>query len=472
MLSKKCIHRHATQQQIEVQSSTRATLLILSRQATVGVDLKILVFPYQLNICGTSVNAVELAAALRDLHGHDVVLFATPGPLRNLVEDKGLRFIPAPAARIYPSPARIRALRAAVRQERPDLLHVWDWHQYLDAFYAVHLPMRVPMVVTSMSMAVERILPRAVPMTFGTPELVDQARATGRRSVRLVLPPVDVNMNAPGAVDPRPFRARYRFADSEINLVTVSRLDDCMKGESLFRTAEAVRKLGRQLPLRFVIVGDGDARARLGRLADEINSELGRPAIVLTGALVDPRPAYAAADIVVGMGGSALRGMAFGKPVIIVGEQGFSATLTPETAESFYYKGLFGREDGNSSNARLVLDIQKLGADPELRIILGQFSRQFVLRHFSLEMVSAGFAEFCRGALAEIPPLHLAAVDGFRTAAVYLRERRFLAPSESPAPSPAEVEVGHSDGRQPTGPDGSATMHNAAQFAPNTPVGS
>jgi len=43
-----------------------------------------------------------------------------------LVEEKGLRFLPAPEAHVHPSPARMRASRDAVRRERPDLLHVWD----------------------------------------------------------------------------------------------------------------------------------------------------------------------------------------------------------------------------------------------------------------------------------------------------------------------------------------------------------
>ena len=54
----------------------------------------------------------------------------------------------------------------------------------------------------------------------------------------------------------------------------------------------------------------------------------GRQVVLLTGEIADPRSAYAAADVVVGQGGSALRGMAFGKPLIVVGEEGFSELLT------------------------------------------------------------------------------------------------------------------------------------------------
>ena len=391
--------------------------------------MKILVFAHRLEVGGTQWNAIELAAALRDFHGHEVVIFATPGPMVRLIQDKGLRYLPAPEAHIHPAPARMRALRDAVRREHPDLIHAWDWWQCLDAYYSVHLPMRVPMVVTDMMMDLTRILPKTLPTTFGTPEIVDKARAAGRRRVELILPPVDVHLNAPGAANPQLLRDKCGVRADEIALVTVSRIDRWMKSESLIRTIDAVRRLGRELPLKFLIVGDGAARVKLQQLADEANTELGRPAVILTGALLDPRPAYAAADIVVGMGGSSLRGMAFGKAVIVVGEKGFSAPFTPETADSFLYRGMYGKGDGGPDNAHHIEDIRKLAGSVDQRAALGEFSRQFILRNFSLEVISERLAKFCQRAVTDPPGLHTSAADALRTAAVYLRERRFLTPS-------------------------------------------
>jgi L-malate glycosyltransferase len=390
--------------------------------------MKILVFAYDLVVSGVTVNAIELAAAVRDLHGHEVVLFAGPGPLVKLVEDKRLRFIPAPPAhqRIHPSFARMRALRDVIRRERPDLIHVWEWPQCLDTYYLEYLLMRIPIIVTDMSMHVQRILPKDVPTTFGIPELLDEAKALGRKQLGLLLPPVDVSLNSPEAVNPESFRKRYGLTENDITLVTVSRLAKHMKSDSLFRTLDAVSILGSELPLRLVIVGDGDVKEDLERLAETINTKLGRPAVVLTGALVDPRPAYAAADIVIGMGGSALRGMAFGKPVIIVGEQGYAEAFTPETADTFLYKGIYGMGDGGTDNSRFVSAIRTVAEHPDNFQELGGFSRQFILNHFSLEVVSKKFVEFCHVAVARQPRFHVAAADGLRTAAVWARERRFM----------------------------------------------
>jgi glycosyltransferase involved in cell wall biosynthesis len=388
--------------------------------------VKILVFAHQLEIGGTQTNAIELAAALRDVHGHEVVVFATPGPMVALIKDRRLSFIPAPNPRFHPSPARMRALREAVRSERPDLIHVWDWWQCLDAYYAVHVPMRLPMVVTDMMMNLTRLLPTEVPTTFGTPELVERARAAGRRRVELLLPPVDVRLNAPNVIDASHFRDACGIEPGDITLVTVSRLAEWMKSESLLRTIEAVRILGRELPLRLIIVGDGTARRTLEGRASAINAAVGRRAVVLVGAALDPRPAYAAADIVLGMGGSALRGMAFGKPIVVLGEHGFAAPLTPATAASFHYAGIYGRGNNGAGNEPLVTTIRRLAQRADERAALGAFARHFVLQHYSLDAVSGRLARFCEHAAGDILPLHVALTDGLRTAAVYVRERRFL----------------------------------------------
>lgn len=395
--------------------------------------MKILVFLHDLVVGGTVINSIELATALRDLHGHEVVLFSTPGPMTKVVKECGLRFLPAPVALCHPSFARMNALRDAVRSERPDLIYVWEAWPCIDTYCAAHLAMGVPMLVTDMQMHVTRLFPKEVLTTFGIPELVDKARLAGRRKVELILPPVDIRLNAPGVVDPRSFRQRWGIKAGDITLVTVSRLVDSVKGESLMRTLQAVRRLGGHLPVRLLIVGDGGARLRIGQMADQVNAELGRSAVVLTGAMLDPRPAYAAADIVVGMGGSALRGMAFGKPVIVVGERAFSAPLTPNTAERFYYKGIYGVGDGANTDG-LACDIQELAERPKELPALGDFSRQFVSRHFSLDVVAAQLSKICGKAVADTPSYPVAAIDALRTAAVYLRDRRFLWRGLPPTP--------------------------------------
>ena len=388
--------------------------------------MKVILYLRDLAVGGTTVNTIELARTLRDRHGHRPVIFAGPGPMRRLLDEAGLPWIEAPATRVNPSLARMQALRQAVRRERADLIHAWETWPCLDAYYGVHLPMSVPLMVTDMQMHLTRVLPRRLLTTFGTPELVELARASGRRDVESLLPPVDVVLNAPGAVDAGALRARMDVRPGEITLVTVSRLVQSLKGESLDRTLRAVHTLGRRLPLRLLVVGDGNARAALAARAALVNADLGRTAVTLTGAMLDPREAYAAADIVIGMGSSALRGMAFAKPVVVVGERGFSEAFTPRTSGCFLHVGLYGQGDGDSGNLKLVGDIRALAEAPAALPALGEFGRRFVESHFALDRAAARLSSLYARAVAESPRRPAASLDPWRTAALYLRERRFL----------------------------------------------
>lgn len=354
--------------------------------------MNVLCYTQNLEIGGTQVNAVEIASSLRDRHGFNVTMFGVAGPMTKYLQAKGLRYIAAPAD--YEE--RGKALHQVVVNENPDLVHVWDYWQVDHAFHRVCIPLRTPIIVTSMEMNLPAELPRSLPTTFGTIDLLEKARAQGFKSPHLLFPPVDVVMNAPGAVDPTDFIKTYRIAPEDISLVIVSRLASKLKGESLYEAIETTRQLGRCLPVRLLIVGEGEEQANLEGLAKTINDELSRPAITLVGPLIDPRPAYEAADIVIGMGGSALRGMAFGKPVIVVGAGGFARTLTPQSAEYFYHFGIYGRGKRVADECQLANEIVSIVEDVGYSASLGAFARDFVVRNYSLDALVDQFAILCK----------------------------------------------------------------------------
>ena len=76
--------------------------------------MKVLVYPHDLEMGGSQLNAIEIAARTRDL-GHDVVIYGRPGSLVAKVESLGLEFIEAPVPAVRPSPAVARDLTRLVR---------------------------------------------------------------------------------------------------------------------------------------------------------------------------------------------------------------------------------------------------------------------------------------------------------------------------------------------------------------------
>jgi glycosyltransferase involved in cell wall biosynthesis len=247
----------------------------------------------------------------------------------------------------------------------------------------------VPAVATIMSMSVERFVPYDMPVIVGTEQIADHETRRGRRGVTVIEPPVDVTLHAPGAVDTGEFRRTYELDPDALTVVGVSRLAATLKLEGLLAAIDATPDLAAATPMQLVVVGDGPSRRQVAERAAQANARAGRRVVILTGELTDPRPAYAAADVCFGMGGSALRAMAFGHPLVVQGEHGFWALLTPRTVEQFLWTGWYGvgtgPEHGQAAFSAIMRDLL---VDPEQRERLGQHARRLVEQRFSLR--SAG----------------------------------------------------------------------------------
>lgn len=378
--------------------------------------MKILVHPHRLEVGGSQTNALDLAIGLR-ARGHELVFFGTPGPFVSRIEERGFRYLPAPEVTATPSPTMVLALARAIRQERPDLLHAWDWPQYFNAAIAGRVGLGVPVVGSNMSMAVSRSAPRAFPLTYGTAELAEEAASIQSAPVILLEPPVNTDDDDPAVVDGAPFRREWGIGDDETVFVVVSRLVGWLKAEGIRRSMRAMEKLAVERRVRLVVVGGGTAQAELSALAEEINTAAGAELVTLTGPMIDPRPAYAAADVVIGMGGSILRGISFGKPAVVLGEQGFSEVFEPSSAALFLREGFYGLGPGSST---LEEQLARVARDAELRAELSGWGRRLVVERFSHLAAAARLEEFLLLGLDRQPSRLVALADVSRASAARL----------------------------------------------------
>ncbi|MFD0688159.1 glycosyltransferase family 4 protein [Actinomadura fibrosa] len=360
--------------------------------------MRILVYPHAMEIGGSQLNAIELAAAVRDL-GHEVVVAGEPGPLVDRVRDAGIEHVPLDPGRRRPSPATVRTLRGLVAERGIDVVHGYEWPPGVEAFYTARGRPGVAAVCTVMSMAVAPFLPPSLPLVVGTRQIRrDVLDRRGRRTgaVHLIEPPVDVRANAPGHPTAA-FRARFGLDPGPLDVVVVCRLVAELKLEGVLTAIDVVGRLADELPLRLIIVGDGPCRGQVEARAAEANARAGRLAVVLTGPLDDPRPAYAAASIALGMGGSALRALAFARPLIVQGERGFFELLDPDTSATFLEQGWYGV--GGRGGDRLA-EILRALADDVRRKELGDYGRRLVTGRFGLERAATVQERIYQDALA------------------------------------------------------------------------
>ncbi|TFD91462.1 glycosyltransferase [Cryobacterium serini] len=346
--------------------------------------MRILVYPHDLGLGGSQLNAVELAAGVAAL-GHSVVIFGRPGALNDRIEELGLEFVESPCPGRRPSPGVVAALMTLVEERHIDILHGYEWPPALETVLASRRS-RATAVVTVMSMSVPPFIPRNVALLVGTAEIAAAERRNGRRRVAVLEPPVDVAFNCPGFDSGvAGFRRRWHLDAGRMTVVSVTRFAHELKLEGTLAAMDAVGILNRDLPTRLVLVGDGPARGEVEAKARVINAQAGAGTIVLTGQLADPRPAYAAADVSLGMGGSALRALAFAKPLVVQGERGFWRLLTPDSVQDFLWTGWYGvgrsTADGPGALAGILREV--LG-DEHRRRDLGDFGRTLVEERFSV----------------------------------------------------------------------------------------
>lgn len=344
--------------------------------------MRLLVAPHDLGIGGSQINAIDLAAGAAEA-GHDVIVYGKPGPLVERIESRGLEFVAARPLRYRPAPSRIAQLTRLARRRRLDLIHAYEWPPCLDAYYGAHLRGGVPLLCTVLSMSVSPYVPASVPLVMGTEALAAEAAREHRAPVWALEPPVDTAADSP-AVDGDPLRHRLGLCADDPLVVTVSRLSLELKLDALVEAVDAVDALAAELPLTLLMVGDGPAAEALRARAARVNRRHGREVVRFAGALSNPRPAYAAADLVLGMGGSALRALAAAKPLIVQGEAGFSKTFAPASREYFLQHGFWGIGDGSSNANRLADQVRELLGDRQRRLALGDFGRETVVERFSL----------------------------------------------------------------------------------------
>lgn len=349
--------------------------------------LRVLVVIHHLELGGSQMCAVDLASGTHE-RGHDVVVAGPPGVLVDLIRDRGVPFVPLerdlPGRAVGQALPGYRRLLDLTREVRPDLVHSYELTPSVLTYLGAHLRDRVPMTMTINSMSVPDFMPGSVPLQVCSPLIASEIRRRSG-SVGVLEIPTDCVGQYPGFPGADEFRSEIGVAPDELMVVVVSRFARALKQEGLETAIRAAERLASHHRMRMVLVGDGPAMPELRALADEVNARAERDVVLLTGERLDPRPAYASADIALGMGGSLLRAMAFGKPCIVQGEHGFFRILDAQSAREFRWRGFYGIGDGTTGTDLLAELLGRLLGDAALRKENAAFALDLVRNRYSLE---------------------------------------------------------------------------------------
>ena len=352
--------------------------------------MNVLVTLNSLILGGCQLNAIDLAATAEP-HGVRSVIVGyrstipPRGPsLLDATDERGIevQVLDASMATNSAGPALARI----AEEHDIDLVHAYGGWDLRPAFQGPCRWGRRPLVQTVYEMYVSAQTYPHQPLIVGTRYLLEEQRKARPGPVDLISPPVDLTTDTP-THDSTDFTTEFGLDSSRRHVVIVSRLDESMKELGVHHAIEAMARLERD-NVDLIIVGSGDAETRLRALGAQVNEQVDRPAVTFCGAMHDPRSAYAAADVVVGMGSSAARALAFAKPLIVCGEEGWYRTFTPDTAPLLFRNSFWSDRSEPDPVDHLAQQIRALVDDADAREELADYGREFAEQHFGLELMA------------------------------------------------------------------------------------
>lgn len=203
---------------------------------------------------------------------------------------------------------------------------------------------------------------------------------------------IDTEMYRPPAHDEEIATARALLGvgpDAGPLLVYASRMDESLSATAAL-VIDAVSFLLPEYPsLVLVVAGDGEGLPKVRDQAAEVNRSVGREAVLCPGFVQDTAPLYQASDLVLGMSRVVLEAMACGKPTVVVGPDGMFGITRPEVLDALENRNFTSRgAPQEASLEAIALEIRRLLSDPPLRESLGGWSREIIVKSYSMDMMA------------------------------------------------------------------------------------
>jgi len=357
---------------------------------------KILMATMGLDIGGAETHIVELAKQLRVM-GHDVVVVSNGGVYVPEIEAAGIRHYEAPLHRRSIGCMRrsLSVLRQVIRQEKPDVVHA---HARIPGFLCgiLHRSMGFPFVTTAhwvfQTSGGLRYLTNWGQRTIA---VSDDIKAYLVREYGIPAEHISVTING---IDTDKFSPEVSGArmlaefglDPEKPVVSyVSRMD-ADRALVARQLIEIAPELDKRVPgVQLLIAGGGNVFDELNGMAAQVNEQLGRRMIAMTGPRTDINEIVAAGDMFVGVSRAALEAMAAAKPVIVAGNEGYQGLFGPDKLEEARLGNFCCRGLELSATQRLLDDVvSTLTLPKERRDGLGAYGRQVIFDYYSVRRMA------------------------------------------------------------------------------------
>jgi len=360
--------------------------------------MRVLILIESATIGGHVLSALTTAGELQN-RGHEVEVASGQGELRPTIPER-FRYHEVPFHHFHKrrqtnftlrSFETVRALAGIVSAGKYDIIHAFDTRSYIVATMLDLLVSPISVACTICGgVAPYNNIPRSNNLIVFSEEQKNRMIHTyGWREEDVVVIRSRLDMEQFTISDNEVHQVCMEFgidpSFNNIMMVTTFLGPKVRPVQNVLRAMRSV--LGANPHYRFIMIGaKGEFYGKAREIGAGINMELQRDAIVFTGLVPGAYRFLKNASIVLGQGRSAFEGMAFGKPTLIVGDNGYAGTVCDRDIEDLAYYNFSGRNMSSMVPAeRMAEEINRLIRDREYRDRVGRFGRDYVYRHINIK---------------------------------------------------------------------------------------
>lgn len=350
----------------------------------------------QLDIGGAETHVVELSKELKK-RGYNIVVASNGGAYVDELEAFGIKHykLPLHSKKLLDVIASKKGLKKIIEDEKIDIVHS---HARIPSYILgkLYKSMKFPFVTTAhwvfntkhglkyltnwgeKTVAVSEDIKEYLMKNYKTPE----------ENIFVTINGIDTEKFSP-ELDRTKVYEEFGFSDEDNVIVYISRMDEdrSLVGKQLINIMPKLDKLVENLKL--LVVGGGNDFENAKKMAETVNGELGREAVILTGPRIDINNLISPAKLFVGVSRSALEAMAEEKPTIIAGNEGYIGLFTEEKLQVGIDTNFCCRGCVESTEERLLQDIGEFFGmwDEDIEKI-SKYGRELILNNYSVSKMA------------------------------------------------------------------------------------
>lgn len=373
-------------------------------------EIRVLMLIDALNVGGTETHVLNITKKLIEM-GIYVVVASSGGPMEEIIKYYGIKVVKVPISGDFiPNKKKfgiIKMLKTIINDEKINLIHchLFSSMQLASELYRTY---KIPYVVTihglfypkhifySTCMQASNIIAVSEPV-----KKMLETKLGDRVKTKIIVIPNGVSSDMINNLETDVnIRKELGIQKNSKILCYCSRLDWNKANAARVFLFSFARLLEEFPKLEAIIVGDGPGREIIEKEAQIINEMINRENVHVVGAKVNVIPYYRESDIVIGTGRVALEAMLCRKPVIAMGNQGYTGPITKETKD-MQWKMYFGDHDAleNPNVTTLTRDIRNFMRNPERRKRIGEWGKIWCEKMFNNDNIVKSIIEIYKKAL-------------------------------------------------------------------------